>query len=120
MERFGSLAEAAQLAMTRCTGWKFSTSDETYDPASLASIAETHDAENPADEDSFYLVSPEGAIGLAEDSDAAIDWLFLPLNTPGLDLPSTDKPSSSRFCSRCGAPTAPGARFCGRCGNKLA
>ncbi len=76
MEQFSTLVEAAQLAATRCNFWKFATSDEQFDMPALLTLAETSDAENPSDEDSFYVVSPTGAIGLIEDS-GDVDWLFI-------------------------------------------
>ena len=39
-------------------------------------LAEVSDAENPVDGDSFYVVSPGGAIGCYKN-DEDIDWLFL-------------------------------------------
>ena len=76
MKRFDTMLEAAQFAATLCQGWSFAYSDDTYDKESLLVMAETHDQENPADEDSFYVVSPGGSIGYCEEGEA-IDWLFM-------------------------------------------
>src|SRR5690554_3709586 len=76
--RFITLSEAAEIAITYCDRWSFATSDELYDRASLQGIAQVHDEETCVDEDSFYVVSPGGAIGFSEDGEI-IDWLFLPL-----------------------------------------
>ncbi len=38
---------------------------------------------------------------------------------PPADLPPS-APPSARFCSRCGAPVAPGHRFCAACGSPIA
>ena len=57
MEQFNTLLEAAKCIVTRCNSWRFATSDEKYDAKSLMGIAEVSDAENPADEDSFYVVT---------------------------------------------------------------
>jgi len=120
MNCYATLTEAARFAMTRCSGWRFAYSDEVYDLSSLPGIAEIHDAENPADEDSFYLVSPGGAIGFTYDNGETIDWLFLPGNDTGEALPSSfTVPPEVRFCPKCGKPVDPGARFCGGCGEKL-
>lgn len=61
MEQFNTMLKAAECAVTRCNSWSFATSDEKYDKKSLMGIAEVSDAENPADEDSFYVVSPARA-----------------------------------------------------------
>ena len=120
MNQFTTLSEAVQFAMTRCSSWRFAYSDEVYDHNSLPGIAEIHDEENPTDEDSFYLVSPGGAIGFTEDNGDDVDWLFLPESDTGETLPSSfTVPLKINFCPQCGKPVEPGARFCGGCGEKL-
>jgi ribosomal protein L40E len=119
MERFDTLTEAAAYAATLCGRFRFATSDERYDAKGLLVLAETSDSENPADEDSFYVVSPGGAIGFCEDG-GDIDWLFLSEAAPNEDLPLTYQAAPQiKFCPKCGAPVIPGARFCGKCGNRL-
>ena len=119
MERFDTMLEAAERAATRCTSWHFVTADDRYDVKGLLVLAETSDSENPIDEDSFYVVSPAGAIGLCEDGED-IDWLFLSDAAPNEDLPLTYQAEPQiKFCPNCGAPVIPGARFCGKCGNRL-
>ncbi len=116
--RYITLVEAAEAAAVRCSRWRFATADEVYDRNSLLGIAEIHDAENPTEEDSFYLVSPGGAIGFSDDGES-IDWLFLPQNSTE-DLPLTVKTQPViNFCATCGERALPGARFCGACGAKL-
>ena len=118
-KRYQSLSEAAKIAVTRCNGWRFATTEgEFYDPAELKGIAEVHDSEAGLDEDSFYLVSPDGAIGFSEDGET-IDWLFLPLEG-NEKLPLNLEPkAAANFCPKCGEPAVPGALFCGACGAKL-
>ena len=88
MERFDTLLEDAEFSATRCTSWSFATSNDRYDVKGLLVLAETSDSENPIDEDSFYVVSPAGAIGLCNDGED-IDWLFLSDAAPNEDLPLT-------------------------------
>ena len=88
MKRFDSLLEAAEFAATLCKSWSFAIADERYDTKHLLALAETSDSENPIDEDSFYVVSPAGAIGLCEDGED-IDWLFLSDAALNEDLPLT-------------------------------
>ena len=119
MERFDTLLEAAELAATLSKSWSFATSNDRYDVKGLLVLAETSDSENPIDEDSFYVVSPAGAIGLCEDGDD-IDWLFLSDNALNEDLPLTYQAVPQiKFCSKCGASVVPGACFCGKCGKAL-
>lgn len=120
MEQFRTLVEAAEIAATRTESWRYAYSDnEIYDRASLLIIAEVSDAENPVDEDSFYVVSPRGAIGFYEDGEN-IDWLFLSGTGTEDYLPSTLQTASQiNFCSQCSSAVVPGARFCGQCGKAL-
>lgn len=119
MEKFDTMQEAAEFAATICKGWSFATSNDRYDVKSLLVLAETSDSEDPIDEDSFYMVSPAGAIGLCEDGED-IDWLFLSDIVPNEDLPMTYRAvSQMKFCPKCGAPVIHGTHFCGNCGVKL-
>jgi ribosomal protein L40E len=119
MERFNTMQEAAELAVTRCGSWSFATSKDRYDATGLLALAEMSDSEDPIDEDSFYVVSPAGAIGLCNDGED-IDWLFLSDTAPNEDLPLTYQAVRQiKFCPNCGAPVVSGARFCSKCGGKL-
>ena len=119
MERFDTMLEAAEFAATLRKSWSFATSDDRYDVKGLLVLAETSDSENPIDEDSFYMVSPTGAIGLCEDGED-IDWLFLTGSSEDEDLPATyqDGPQIN-FCPKSASGVVSGACFCGKCGNRL-
>lgn len=116
--RYATLSEAAAKAATRCGGWRFATSEEQYNCASLQRLAQIHDEESGVDEDSFYVVSPGGAIGFSEDGEI-IDWLFIPLNSTE-ELPLVLGPETAmNFCPKCGGSITSDQRFCGACGAKL-
>jgi hypothetical protein len=119
MERFDTLLEAAEFASTLCGSFRFATTDDRYDAEDLLVLAETSDSENPIDEDSFYVVSPAGAIGLCEDGED-IDWMFLSDAAPNEDLPARYQETTQiNFCPNCGSPAVSDARFCGECGIAL-
>ncbi|MFA7138260.1 MAG: zinc ribbon domain-containing protein [Bacteroidales bacterium] len=118
MKKFNSLLDAARFAATISENWHFANSDETYIKDTLLTIAKTSDAEDPIDEDGFYLVSPSGAIGLCPEGED-IDWLFL-VGIDDEDLPSTYTESPElNFCPKCGNPIVSGANFCDECGEHL-
>ena len=81
MERFNTMLEAAELAVTLCGSWSFAISNDRYDVKGLLVLAETSDSEDPIDEDSFYVVSPTGAIGLCEDGED-IDLSLIHISEP--------------------------------------
>ena len=117
MKIFNTLLDAAEFAATLCRNWSFATADERYNAEGLLTLAEISDSEDPIDEDSFYVVSPAGAIGLCEDGED-IDWLFLTDSSE--DLPATYQVDPQiNFCPKCGASVNAGARFCGKCSGKL-
>jgi hypothetical protein len=119
MKRFYTLLEAAEFSATLCKSWSFATADERYDAEGLLALAETSDSEDPIDEDSFYVVSLTGAIGLCEDGED-IEWLFLSDNAPNEDLPAKYEVAPKiNFCPKCGSSVVPGARFCVKCGIAL-
>ena len=81
MKRFDSLLEAAEFAATLCKSWSFAIADERYDTKHLLALAETSDSEDPIDEDSFFVVSTTGAIGLCQDG-RTLTGCFYPTPCP--------------------------------------
>jgi ribosomal protein L40E len=119
IKRFDSLLEAAEFAATLCKSWSFAIADERYDTKHLLALAETSDSEDPIDEDSFFVVSTTGAIGLCQDGED-IDWLFLSDAVPNEDFPLIYKTTTKvKFCRKCDSAVAFDARFCAACGEKL-
>ena len=119
MDKFITMLEAAEFAATLCGSWSFATSNDRYDVKGLLVLAETSDSEAPIDEDSFYVVSSAGAIGLCDDGED-IDWLFLSDAVPYESLPMTYQAvPNMKFCPKCGALVEPDGRFCVGCGERL-
>ena len=48
-----------------------------------------YDEDSMADEDSFYIVAPSGAIGFSEDEGETIEWLFVRADNQNEKLPSS-------------------------------
>ena len=119
MKQFKSLHDAAEYATTLSGQWSFANADASYVPESLLELAQTSDAEDPIDDDSVYVVSDGGSIGLCEDEED-IDWLFIADQEKDLALPDTFASGGTpRFCSQCGKDVEAGARFCDQCGASL-
>ena len=119
MKPFKSLHDAAEFATSLSGQWRFVSSDDMYTPDSLLVLAQTSDAESPIDEDSCYVVSGGGSIGLCEDQED-IDWLFIADQEKDLALPeSFTTGGTARFCTQCGKPVDVGANFCDQCGASL-
>lgn len=86
-----SMSEAAKLAAELCTQWKFQDElGEAMDVSMLIYACGEQDASeslDPDDPENWYVVSPDGAIGLAEDDGKSVTWLFLPLGRTMASLP---------------------------------
>lgn len=86
-----SMSEAAKLAAELCTQWKFQDElGEAMDASMLIYACGEQDASeslDPDDPENWYVVSPDGAIGLAEDDGKSVTWLFLPLGRTMASLP---------------------------------
>lgn len=83
---FSTLSAAAEFAATLCSRWAFANTTETHDAESLQVLAQVHDEDAPADEGCFYIVSKDGAIGIACGSEPP-DWLFRPLRPSSISHP---------------------------------
>lgn len=80
--KFYGCLDAAEFAATITNEWKDAQSGEIYDKKTLFAICETSDDENPLDEDdedSYYIVSDAGAIGITDDAGESVDWCFIPV-----------------------------------------
>lgn len=141
---FRSLVNALAAAMTRCVVWHYADSDEKYNALQLFRFAEDFDRENPIRDNSFYMVSAEGAIGVSPGAEYLTRWMFIPsmdeasvekLRADIRQLEEEAKPKPepepapapapepqppvrrARFCPNCGTPyKSDEAKFCANCG----
>lgn len=137
-----TMAGAVQIAAAGCGQWKFQDDNSSsFDVNAVKQAGVEQDAAaglDPDDDKSYYIVSPDGAIGLTENAGRRIDWMFLPLNRTVSSLPKKLKKGDhwpekvgesnaqasapapapeiqGAFCKKCGSPLNPGARFCMKC-----
>ncbi len=130
MTKYPNLYEAVKDAIGLCNRWRFMYADEIYDKDNFLGIAEVYDEDSMADEDSYYVVAPSGAIGFIEDEDSPIEWLFvrednqkevLPTSISEMSAngPKVESMGESIFCSNCGAKVEADSVFCEKCGEKV-
>lgn len=84
------------------SGEEFST-EELKDAAKIADIT------SPVMEGMFYVVFPDGEIGIMEPAEKEIYELFKPA--------ASEK--APRFCVNCGAKLGDNEKFCTSCGSKI-
>ena len=139
------MTDAAGFAAQKCSQWRFKNeAQHVYVKDAFLFACARQDEAYPLDAgnaESYYLVSPEGAIGLTEDDGKRIDWLFLPVGVVAVSLPESlsrepkveiplqppvapeppapfGKPKQ-QTCPKCGKPVTAGSKFCMSCGARL-
>ena len=87
MEHYNNLISAARAAMSKCLAWKLTgTEERNYNIRDVLSFAMTEGGENERLEAGrFYVVSAEGAIGLANRYEYRTSWMFIPLEGEELE-----------------------------------
>lgn len=139
------MVSAVKIAAAVCQQWKFQDeADNIIDVSLLEYSAGEQDGGgmvDHADPESYYIVSPDGAIGLTENDGESIEWLFLPLNRSVASLPKKLKKGepwpekniapaqqsvpisapamTENVCPKCGKAFNPGSKFCMGCGAQL-
>ena len=78
-----TMREAAAAAEEYCGAWRIDgdTDDTRLGPAELMYACEQQDLQttlDPQDDSKYYLVRPDGSIGLTLDGCRNIEWIFLP------------------------------------------
>lgn len=79
MEGYKTLTEAVAMALKVCSTWYGDETEETYGTEDMSYIAQIIDYESPNTSDElFYVVFPDGEIGLLCTYDRSIRRLFIP------------------------------------------
>ena len=124
-------AEAAELAAEVCARWTFIPGGQSADAALLRRTALEQDEQSvPPQNDpmSFYIISPDGALGMTSDGGRSVRWLLMPEGQSPEALPVLIDPRhpwplplfrAVRYCPKCGKRLRPGSRFCGACGYRV-
>ena len=78
-----TMREAAAIAAERCEAWRIDgdTDGTRLGPPELLYACEQQDLRvtfDPSEEGKYYLVKPDGSIGVTLDGCRSIDWIFLP------------------------------------------
>ena len=144
MQRIDCMLKAALIAANVCDEWKIAESDAFISLSAMFQAAAMTDDEHSLDDDMFYVVSSEGAIGLAYKREYLTQWLYLPAE----DFPEERKAfyekakqaaqqqtqqqmqqqqpqqqqtqqQQRKFCKKCGSPLNPSVNNCPNCGIKI-
>ncbi len=142
------LLQALAVAMNSCLVWRLAETGQPFTLDDLFNFAKEQDEQHPLEKKAFYMVSREGAIGLAPGLEYMVKWVFIPMEKgPERDrllqgltqvmqrleaeeeertseprqsaTPQQPSAEAPHFCMNCGATLEPGARFCANCGNPV-
>lgn len=139
MEGYRKLTEAVLQASTACLSWQCVSNEMVYSLYEMTIISQIVDNECPlSDERLFYVVFPDGEIGILCTEDKMVERLYLPLTGAdslegavrhdSLELEARKKeieqakalldPLDARINSPKAQPNK--MRFCPYCGNEFA
>ncbi len=120
------MSQAALIAEQYCSAWRQNDgAGETLDAAAIEYAAIEQDATiqiDRNDSESFYMISPEGAIGLTKDGGETVDWLFVPADELPKEepvQPAEPVQQAGAVCRFCGKSINPGTKFCRACGKPV-
>ena len=147
MKHYRTMTEAVRAASQLCPGWLVLESGDPVEADAalyLAGVTDRLDREDDAADETYYLTSDEGAVGVTSKYEYLAQWILIPLPRPMAEIeaeigaqlearrarPDPDQPPRQRgnspgaaetpaFCPWCGSRQKPGAKFCPDCGNKF-
>lgn len=74
--------QALAVAMLSTTVWRLTATGDPFTLKQLFKFAKKRDERNELDDEHFYMVSREGAIGLSPGLEYLTEWIFIPME-PG-------------------------------------
>lgn len=136
------LLQALAIAIERCLVWRLAETGQPFTADDLFRFAKAYDEQHPLEKEAFYMVSREGAIGLAPGLEYMVKWMFLPMERgaerdhllqqlqqimaqqeaeeKGLQPPTPPIPPPPSFSPSQEEPKkAFVPRFCGQCGKPI-
>lgn len=91
MEHYRNISEAVAAAGKTCTGWKDAYSNSVVTGAEILSLFG-----NDEDDDGFYVVSIEGAIGYTTGQEYKTIWIYIPAEPGEVQEDKTAAPYSQQ------------------------
>ena len=73
------MTQALAIASQSTSVWRLTDSGTAFTLLDLFEFVKKRDEENPLDEEQFYMVSCEGAIGLSPGLEFLTKWIFIPM-----------------------------------------
>ena len=130
MIRVNTMTEAFTQADRLTHDWLILDTGAVINELEFSEVAKAFDNEENLPPETFFLVSSEGAIGMASHYEYLVEWLFIPAEpeviqraereaveelAANLQAEEAAKPAA-KFCFKCGSPIIPGTKFCNKCG----
>ena len=78
MQKLRTCMDALVLAGNVCQSWRVIDGQEDLGLLEMIAVATELDEQYPAEEDMFYMVSGEGAIGITWKWEFLVRWLYVP------------------------------------------
>ncbi len=127
MEGFRNFVSAMDRASDTCSRWKSYDDGVEYSYPEMMLLAAHLDINEPLDERCWYVVFPDGEIGmLCEDFDEIMP-MYLPQNRNGITqkmtgdefYPKEEEVPQTKYCMYCGTAIPREAVYCPVCGKKV-
>ena len=127
MEGYRNFVVTMDHASDYCSQWENVETGEELSYAEMMIVAAYLDRDYPLNEDSWYIVVPDGEICMWDEGFEEIMPLFKPLNKKGIEEKFTGdefflpqkKDNASSYCMYCGTKLKKDAVYCPNCGKKV-
>lgn len=122
MEGFKTFTQVMDMASDACSVWKSAEDGTVLSYEEMMEMAAYLDGAFPIVGHSWYVVFPDGEIGLLNEDEQTIIRMFFPVPSApvavklGMEDSVSERPA---FCMYCGAKLKPEANFCPKCGKRV-
>ena len=127
-DHYKTFTAALADAIQRCMVWREFETGTPYTGKDLYEFAQRHDEQFVLNEDEFYMVTLEGAIGLSPGLEWMTKWTFVPMESGEerdhlledmKEKLRKETDATPKICPHCGAQMKANLKFCTNCGTSL-